>query len=132
MSLSPLLASGWIITVHALAALLAIPLAVLQLAGPKGTALHRGLGWCWVVLLATVAFSGFFIHELQLVGPFSPIHLLSLFTLGCLAWAIYAARTGRVASHAWTMSCLVVFALLVTGAFTFWPGRVMYQVVTGG
>ena len=42
--------------------------------------------------MVIVAFSGFFIHVLKLVGPFSPIHLLSVLTLTSLWYAIRAAR----------------------------------------
>jgi len=45
--------------------------------GPKGTRNHRTLGYIWVGLMVIVAFSGLYIHVLKLVGPFSPIHLLS-------------------------------------------------------
>ena len=76
--------------------------------------------------MAIVAFSGFFIHVLKLVGPFSPIHLLSALTLASLWYAIRAARRGDIKWHRQTM-----VALILTGFFTFWPGRVMYQVVTG-
>ncbi len=30
------------------------------------------------------------------------------------------------------MTSLFVLALVVTGFFTFWPGRIMYQAVFGG
>ena len=99
--------------------------------GPKGTRNHRTLGYIWVGLMAIVAFSGFFIHVLKLVGPFSPIHLLSVLTLASLWYAIRAARRGDIKRHRQTMVALFWMALILTGFFTFWPGRVMYQVVTG-
>ena len=75
--------------------------------------------------------SGFFIHGLRLVGPFSPIHLLSAITLVSLWHAIRAARRGDIRRHRKTMVALFWMALILTGFFTFWPGRVMHQVVTG-
>ena len=77
MILDPLLSAPQPIPVHAIAALVAMVLGGLQLWGAKGTRNHRTLGYIWVGLMAIVAFSGFFIHVLKLVGPFSPIHLLS-------------------------------------------------------
>ena len=81
--------------------------------------------------MAIVAFSGFFIHGLKLVRPFSPIHLLSVLTLASLWYAIRAARRGDIKRHRQTMVALFLMALILAGFFTFWPGRVMYQVVTG-
>ena len=131
MTLDPLFSAPQPIPVHAIAALVAMVLGGLQLWGPKGTRNHRTLGYIWVGLMAIVAFSGFFIHVLKLVGPFSPIHMLSLLTLASLWYAIRAARRGTIKRHRQTMVALFWMALILTGFLTFWPGRVMYQVVTG-
>ena len=131
MTLDPFLAAPQPIPVHAIAALVAMVLDGLQLWEPKGTRNHRTLGYIWVGLMAIVAFSGFFIHVLKLVGPFSPIHLLSVLTLASLWYAIGAVRRGNIKRHRQTMVVLFWMALILTGFFTFWPGWVMYQVVTG-
>ena len=81
--------------------------------------------------MALVAFSGFFIHVLKLVGPVSLIHLLAGLTLASLWYAIPAARRGVIKRHRQTIVALFWMALILTGFSTFWPGRVMYQVVTG-
>ena len=52
-------------------------------------------------------------------------------TLASLWYAIRAARRGDIKRHRQTMVALFWMALILTGFFTFWPGRVMYQVVTG-
>ena len=75
MTLDSPLSAQQLIPVHAIAALVAMVLGGLQLWGPKGTRNHRTLEYIWVGLMAIVAFSGFFIHVLKLVRPFSPIHL---------------------------------------------------------
>ena len=131
MTLAPLLSAPVPIPYHAMAAMMAAALGALQLWGPKGTRNHRILGYVWVFLMAFVAVSGFFIHALTMVGPFSPIHLLSAFTLACLWHAIRAARRRDIRRHRQTMVALFWMALILTGVFTFWPGRVMHQVVTG-
>tara|TARA_B100001248_G_scaffold15149_1_gene10115 strand:+ start:78 stop:476 length:399 start_codon:yes stop_codon:yes gene_type:complete len=131
MTLDPFLAAPQPIPVHAIAALVAMVLDGLQLWEPKGTRNHRTLGYIWVGLMAIVAFSGFFIHGLKLVRPFSPIHLLSVLTLASLWYAIRAARRGDIKRHCQTMVALFWMALILAGFFIFWPGWVMYQVVTG-
>ena len=81
--------------------------------------------------MAIVAFSGFFIHVLKLGGPFSPIHPLSAHTPASLWYGIRAAQRADIKRRRQTMVALFWMALILTGFFTFWPGRVMYQVVTG-
>jgi uncharacterized membrane protein len=81
MSLAPLLNAAPVIQVHAFAAMAAFALGVVQLSAPKGTLPHRTMGWIWVSLMALVAISSFWIHELRMIGLFSPIHSLSIFTL---------------------------------------------------
>ena len=54
------------------------------------------------------------------------IHLLSVLTLASLWHAIRAARRGDIKWHRQTMVALFWMALILTGFFTFWPGRVMY------
>ena len=132
MTLAPLFAAPMPIPFHALAALAAVGLGVLQLWGPKGTRTHRAIGYVWVGLMGFVAFSGFFIHTIKLAGLFSPIHLLSAFTLATLGYAVRAARHGKIRQHRKAMVVLFWLALVLTGAFTFLPGRMMHQVVTGG
>ena len=98
----------------------------------KGGRVHRIMGYIWVALMAIVALSSFFIHELRLVCAFSPIHLLSIFTLWSLYMAIRAAKDRRINAHRRWMQSLYVMALLITGAFTFLPGRTMHMVLFGG
>ena len=132
MSWSPLFTSGPIITGHALAALAAIALGALQLALPKGTFAHRGAGLAWIATMALVALSSFFINEFRTFGPFSPIHILSAFTLWALWSGVAAARRGDIAHHRQTMWSLYALALILTGAFTLLPGRRMHAVLFGG
>ena len=81
--------------------------------------------------MLVVAVSSFLIHQLRVWGPFSPIHLLSIFTLVTLPIAVMHARRGRVAKHQWAMLSLFVGGLVIAGAFTFVPGRIMHAVVFG-
>lgn len=131
MDWTPLWNDGPVVASHALAALAALGLGGLQLALPKGGAPHRVLGRVWVALIGFVALGSFAIHELRLIGPFSPIHLLSILTLVSLTRAILAARAGRIEAHRKTMVSLYGLALVLTGAFTLLPGRTMHAVLFG-
>jgi uncharacterized membrane protein len=132
MSLAPLLDAAPAIPLHAFSAMAAFALGILQFAAPKGTLPHRTLGWVWVLLMASVAVSSLWIHQLRLLGPWSPIHLLSIFTLVMLPLAVWRAHTHRVADHRRIMILLFTGALVVAGLFTLLPGRIMRAVVFGG
>ncbi len=132
MNLAPLAQAPVAIQLHAYAAMAAFALGVVQLAGVKGTTRHRALGYTWVALMLVVAISAFWIHELRLWGPWSPIHLLAIFTLTMLPLGVYRARSHNVQAHKFTMLGIFLGALLIAGLFTFVPGRIMYKVVFGG
>src|SRR5271154_3280751 len=131
MPLAPLLAAPAVIQMHAFAALGAFGLGAVQLAAPKGTIPHRLFGWLWAGLMLAVVLSSFFIHTIRLWGPWSPIHLLSLFTLVMLPLAVLRARRHQVDRHRRAMTALFVGALVIAGIFTLLPGRIMHDVVFG-
>jgi uncharacterized membrane protein len=131
MSLAPLLDAAPAIPVHAFAAMTAFILGVVQLAAPKGTLPHRTLGWIWVCLMLAVAISSFWIHEIKLVGPWSPIHLLSIFVLITVPLAVWKAHRHQVADHRRIMISIFSGALVIAGLFTLLPGRIMHAVVFG-
>ena len=119
------------IPLHAIMAMFAIILGGIQLSMKKGGAIHKLLGRIWVALMLIVAISSFFIHEIKLWGAYSPIHLLSLWTIFILGIGIYYARVGNVKRHKKTMITLYFFSLIVAGFFTLMPGRVMHQILIG-
>jgi uncharacterized membrane protein len=131
MSLAPLLDAAPAIPLHALAAMAAFALGIVQFAAPKGTLPHRTIGWIWVLLMAAVALSSFWVHTIRLVGPFSPIHLLSIFTLIMLPLAVWRAHQHRVTDHRRIMIMTFTGALVIAGLFTLVPGRIMHAVVFG-
>ena len=131
MSLAPLLDAAPAIPLHAFAAMSAFVLGLVQFAAPKGTLPHRTIGWVWVLLMAAVAASSFWIHQIRLVGPWSPIHLLSIFTLLMLPLAVWRAHRHRVTDHRRAMIAIFSGALVVAGLFTLLPGRIMHAVVFG-
>jgi uncharacterized membrane protein len=116
------------IPLHAFAAMSAFALGLVQFAAPKGTLFHRAIGWTWVLLMTGVAVSSFWIHEIRLVRGWSPIHLLSLFTLAVLLWR---AHTHRVADHRRIMISIFAGALVVAGLFTLLPGGSCIRYCSG-
>ncbi len=131
MTFAPLLAASPTVMAHAFSAMAAFALGVVQLVAPKGKLPHRTVGWIWVALMAVVAGSSFLIHTICTFGPFSVIHGLSIITLIALPMAVAYARRHRVARHKRAMKLLFLSALVVAGVFTFWPGRIMHDVVFG-
>ena len=131
MSLAPLLDASPSIQLHAFAAIAAFALGLFQLSAPKGTLPHRTFGWLWVTLMLIVCISSFWIHELRTWGDWSPIHLLSIFTLIMVPLAVLHARRHEVLRHRKAMVGIFTGALVVAGLFTFWPGRIMHAVLFG-
>ena len=132
MSLAPLLDAAPAIQLHAFAAMTAFALGIVQFSAPKGTLPHRTLGAIWVALMVTVGVSSFWIHGMRLWGPWSPIHLISIFTLVMLPLAVWAAHRHAIDRHRRAMIAIFFGALVVAGLFTLVPGRVMHAVVFGG
>jgi len=129
MDFRPLLDSVPPIPSHAIVAKMALVVGVIQLAGSKGTRAHRILGYIWAISILYVAISGLFIHEIGLWGRWSPIHLLSLLAIAGVPLAVRAARCGDIRKHRSIMLQLFGFALVLAGAFTLLPGRVMHRVL---
>ena len=131
MTFAPLVHASPAVQVHAYLAFAALALGAAQFVLAKGTTLHRAIGWSWAIAMISLAGVSLFIHTIRTWGPFSPIHLLSLFTLATVPMAVWSARRGRVESHRSAMTTIYLFALVVTGLFTLWPGRIMHAVVFG-
>jgi uncharacterized membrane protein len=131
MNLAPLLDVPPQILLHAFAAMAAFGIGVIQLVAPKGTVPHRALGWLWVALMMVVAGSSFWIHQSRVWGLWSPIHLLSIFTLAIVPFGVWRAHRHDVTGHRRTMIFTFVGALVIAGLFTLVPGRIMHAVVFG-
>ena len=131
MSLEPLFSAPLAIQLHALAALVAVALGTLQLVAPKGTPRHRIVGYGWASVMLIVAASGLFIHTIRMIGPFSPIHILSLVILFTVPMAVWRARRGDAVAHGKAMRNIFWIALVGAGLFTLLPGRIMHQVLFG-
>jgi uncharacterized membrane protein len=132
MTLAPLLDAPLIIQFHAAFAFAAIGLGALQFLAAKGTLPHRAIGWAWATLMILIAGTSLFIHTIRTWGLWSPIHLLSLFTLAVVPLAVLRARQHNVRAHRSAMIWIFTLALVVTGLFTLAPGRIMNKVMFGG
>jgi len=131
MTLEPLLQTDLTIKVHTALAFAALLMGGYQLASKKGTRSHKFIGRIWVTAMFIVALSSFFINEIRLIGPFSPIHLLSLLVLHSVVTGMLAIRSGNIKEHAKSMKMLYFFGLILAGIFTLAPGRVFYRVLLG-
>lgn len=127
-SLAPLLKAAPVIQLHAFLALAALVVGAVQLIGPKGTLPHRVVGYLWAGLMLVIAASSLGIHTIRQFGPWSVIHILSVLVLVTVPVAVWRARRHQVQKHRSAMISLYVFALVVAGAFTLLPGRIMHDV----
>ena len=117
------------ILVHIASALLALVIGPVALFRKSRDRWHRRAGYLWVAAMTATAVSSFWISGIGLVGPFSPIHLLSLFVLWGLFEGLRDVRRGDIAAHRAGMQGLYVYAICVTGLFTLAPGRLLNEIL---
>lgn len=115
-----------LILTHAISALAALIVGGLALRMKKGSARHRLAGRGWVLLMAVVAVSSFWIKT---SGGWSVIHLLSVGTLVVLALAIRAAIRKDIQTHRRLMGQLYAGGLVVAGVFTLLPNRLLGEML---
>lgn len=128
MTLAPLLTASIAIQIHVIAAILSVVVGPFTLWRRRRDHWHKRLGYIWVSAMALTALSSFAIVDMALIGPFSPIHLLSILVLFSLWQAIRAVRRGAIETHRITMQQTYFWALGIAGIFTFLPGRRMNNV----
>jgi uncharacterized membrane protein len=125
MDFSPLTEAPLAIKLHVAFVLPALVLGPVNLFRARRDRWHKLIGRVWVVSMLGLALSSMFIHTIRLIGPFSPIHILSVLTFVGVFRAIHAVRRGDVQSHRRIMRALYAIALIGAGVFTFLPGRRM-------
>jgi uncharacterized membrane protein len=97
---------------------------------PKGTGLHRLLGWSFVVsMIGAAATSIMMIADLGTGINF--LHVFTVITAVSLTLGLYAIRRGDVRNHAGNMVGLYIGGLLIAGTFAFLPGRLMWRILFG-
>ena len=124
-----------IIYIHAVLALLAVPLGLYILITKKGTNQHRILGRTWAIILVIVSLTAVFIQAIN-PGQYSLIHLLIPWTLGSLIYSVWNIKQFKKTkiekykyAHMYSMIGVYVGALLLAGAFTLMPGRFFHALI---
>lgn len=120
----------WAVKLHLATAVAAVAIGAVLMAGPKGRALHKRLGWSWAACMLVAALSSFLIRHAN-DGAFSWIHALSGWVTLSVPMAIAAVRRGNLRVHRRMMSGLFYGGLLLAGGFAFVPGRLLYRAFFG-
>ena len=131
LDFSPLFQSSMVVQIHVYFAIISLLLGIWMLIGTKGNNYHRTLGKIWVLCLLGTAISSFWLNGIRMIGPFSPIHLLSILAIFSVLRAVQHARAGRIGAHQKAMKGLFYYALIGAGLFTFLPGRLMHELAFG-
>ena len=129
MTLAPLFEAPFIVQIHALSAIAALIIGPFAMYRRKRDRVHKTLGYFWVTLMVFVSVSSFWINDIRLIGPFSPIHALSLVTLYSLFKALRSAIKRDIEHHQTSMQFTYFMSLWGAGLFTLVPDRLMGQVV---
>ena len=103
---------------HLITIMIALALTPVMLLRRRGDRPPRLLGTIWVVSMIATAALSFRVREIN-DGGFSPIHLLSAFTLFVAPLIWWSARTHNLRVHRRAVRGTVTGALLVAGFFTF-------------
>ena len=146
MNLAPVFEAAPVVQVHFFAAVIALALGVVQFVAPKGTLPHRTIGWIWLVVMVSASL---FIRDRFMWGPFSShvcmvpskselwlarcgaLHTLSIYALLALPYAALHARRGNIKLHGWTVFSVFFGAVVIAGAFTFQPQRILHAIFFG-
>lgn len=129
MSLAPLTQAPLAIQLHTAAAFIAAASGIFVLLRTKGTPSHRLAGYAFAIAMIVTAISSFWITSLT-PGRYSWIHILSIVTLISIPLGIRARRMGNIRAHAGNMIGPFI-GLVIAGAFTLMPGRILHQVFFG-
>lgn len=100
----------------------------------KGTRLHKTVGRIYMYLMFTTAIIALFLPAFvgpSLFGHFGFIHLFCVLVIYSVPTSILAAKRGQIKKHKVKVISMYVGALLIAGAFTFMPGRFMYELFFG-
>lgn len=131
MSISPLLSATPAIQVHVATALVAVVLLPLTLFRRRRDRLHKISGYIWVTAMLVTSVLSFWINGIRLIGPFSPIHVLSGLVIFNVIWAMVEVRRRNIARHEVILKGTAFWSLGVAGLFTLLPGRMMGQIIFG-
>jgi uncharacterized membrane protein len=123
-----------ILSMHALPGGIALLLGAYVLLTKKGTSTHKRNGYIWLGLMLLLSITAIFIQEIN-PGSYSFIHLLipwTVFSMICAIFSIKRFKKTREKKwkrmHAAWMLGLFFGALVIAGAFTLMPGRMLHTL----
>jgi uncharacterized membrane protein len=96
----------------------------------KGGRFHRVLGSIYLTLMTITSVAAMFIRSLN-PGQLSWIHIFVPLTLFGVFSAIWRIRRKDVTGHRAAMLGVYFGGLIIAGALTFYPGRLMYRLFFG-
>jgi uncharacterized membrane protein len=132
MTLDPIFTAGFAVQLHIAFALPSVALGPVVLFWLRPGMWHKRLGYAWVIAMAGLALSGFFIPSaLGWLEWFGPLHLFSVLTLWSLWHGIALARAGNYRGHRAAFEALWFGGNGVAGLLNFIPGRTMNRAVLG-
>lgn len=135
MNPQPLLDATPVIQLHVATVVPAVLLGTwLIFVSRKGGPAHRFLGAIYLGLMTVTSLVAIFIRDMRPGAPafgFSLIHLLIIVTLIGIFFALRGTRTGNLRMHRNAMVSVYVGGILIAGALTFLPGRIMHRMFFG-
>ena len=102
----------------------------LLLASRKGSRSHRIVGAIYLLLMSITAVATLSVRSIN-PPHLSIVHLFVPLTLVSVISAFWAIRRGNIRLHRNAMIGLYIGGLLIAGAFTFSPGRLLYRMTFG-
>lgn len=131
MNLAPITAAPLAIQIHLATVVPAFAIGTWLIFGStKGSTTHRALGFTYLTLMTATAVTTFFIRSI-IPGSLSPVHLFIPLTLFGVFGALWNVRRGNIKGHRAAMLGLYFGGLLIAGAFTLLPGRLLHGVFFG-
>jgi uncharacterized membrane protein len=96
----------------------------------KGSPGHRALGAVYLGLMTVTAIAAFFIRSID-PGRLSLVHLFIPLTLFGVVGALWNVRRGNIKGHRNAMLGVYFGGLVIAGALTLLPGRLLHRVFFG-
>jgi len=132
MTFDPFLNAPVYIQIHAPAALIALMLGLIALYRRKRDRAHKVVGYVWMVAMLTTAITSFWIREIMADGSMSPVHLLSIFSICTIVYAIWMARRGNILGHKRALQNLYFMGSWGAFAINFLPNRTIPNMFFDG
>ena len=131
MTLDPFLTASQHLQVHMVSAILGLTLGPVVLYRHRRDRVHKILGYVWVVAMASLALSSFWIEAFWSPFYFGPLHGFAVLTLVSLWMGVRHAVNRNFEAHQAVFRSLYSNGLIIAGAFTFLPGRSINRMIFG-